>query len=647
MTDGARAIPRLQQVRLPAGAARRSARPRRAGSSGASASGSIRRPRRCRSSAPRKGCRTCRSRWSTRATSRSCPSRATRRTSAAPSWPAPSRTSRRSGRRTTSCSSWSRCPEAVLRRAKLVFVNYPNNPTAAVATPGVPRADGGRLPPPRHPAGVRQRVLRADLRRLSGAEHLRDRRGARGGDRVLLALEELLDDRLADRLRGRAAGADRRADPGQVVRGHRAVPRGPEGRRRRAGPAPRRWWHRSAPSCERRRDAAVAALREAGFTRRVAQGGDVSLGAAARRHRVRGRSPRRALEETGVRGPARQRASARRAKGSSGSRSPSEPTGSGTAAGRLGQDARAPCAEERLRPPLDLAAAASAGAGRGSRIAASVAAARLLPASRWVERSAAGAVRTGRTQLIVLAPPGRRAEPRCRCRISRPRHRPGRPAAAAGRSRRVPRSAPRRGRAAAGGAQPRPGAAPGRGRHRQRRTGGLRRPAAIGIDRSRPGGGPALGPAAAAAAQGAGAAAAARAHAELVDSAVTATVQAYLDSIAADPASQRRQRCRAGPRRSRARNSGWTRKNIYVAGLKIPAAVLALLPIPAGNIDQNRAYNHSDGSAGRPSVRRAAARPTWTEFKRDDPGNRGRKEREREFERNQRTAPPPDDAATP
>ena len=35
-------------------------------------------------------------------------------------------------------------PEAVLRRAKLVFVNYPNNPTAAVAPLGVSRAHGGR-----------------------------------------------------------------------------------------------------------------------------------------------------------------------------------------------------------------------------------------------------------------------------------------------------------------------------------------------------------------------------------------------------------------------------------------------------------------------------------------------------------------------
>src|SRR5204862_53876 len=82
-----------------------------------------------------------------------------------------------------------------------------------------------------------------------------------------------------------------------------------------------------------------------------------------------------------------------------------------------------------------------------------------------------------------------------------------------------------------------------------------------------------------------------KSHVELVDSAVTAIVQGYLDSIANEPA---------------ARNAGlpsWTKdiagkkfgidgKNIYIAGLKIPAVVLALLPISGGNIDQNRAYNH-------------------------------------------------------
>ena len=134
-------------------------------------------------------------------------------------------------------------------------------------------------------------------------------------------------------------------------------------------------------------------------------------------------------------------------------------------------------------------------------------------------------------------------------------------------------------------------------------------------------------------------------HAELVDSAVQAIVQAYLDSIASDPA--------AGA----ARLPSWTKeidgkkfgiddKNIYVAGLKIPAAVLALLPIQGGNIDQNRAYNHlMDLRADLQYAGRRAE--NLAEFKRIIREVRERKEREREFERNQRTAPPPENPPTP
>jgi hypothetical protein len=136
-----------------------------------------------------------------------------------------------------------------------------------------------------------------------------------------------------------------------------------------------------------------------------------------------------------------------------------------------------------------------------------------------------------------------------------------------------------------------------------------------------------------------------RSHVELVDSAVTAIVQAYLDSIANEPA---------------ARNAGlpsWTKdiagkkfgidgKNIYIAGLKIPAAVLALLPISGGNIDQNRAYNHLMDL--RADLQYAAQRSAnLAEFKEMIRDMRLRKEKEREFEANQRTAPPPETPATP
>jgi hypothetical protein len=136
-----------------------------------------------------------------------------------------------------------------------------------------------------------------------------------------------------------------------------------------------------------------------------------------------------------------------------------------------------------------------------------------------------------------------------------------------------------------------------------------------------------------------------RNRAELVDSAVTSIVQAYLDSIANDPASKNQ-----GPpswtTEIAGKKFGLDSKNIYIAGLKIPAAVLALLPIPAGNIDQNRAYNHLMDLRG--DLMYAAQRAqTMEEFKTMIREMRERKEREREFEKNQRTAPPPEEPAIP
>jgi hypothetical protein len=136
-----------------------------------------------------------------------------------------------------------------------------------------------------------------------------------------------------------------------------------------------------------------------------------------------------------------------------------------------------------------------------------------------------------------------------------------------------------------------------------------------------------------------------RNRAELIDSAVTSIVQAYLDSIANDPAS-RDQGLPSWTTNIAGKKFGLDSKNIYIAGLKIPAAVLALLPIPAGNIDQNRAYNHLMDLRG--DLLYAAQRAqTMEEFKTMIREMRERKEREREFERNQRTAPPPEEPARP
>jgi len=134
-------------------------------------------------------------------------------------------------------------------------------------------------------------------------------------------------------------------------------------------------------------------------------------------------------------------------------------------------------------------------------------------------------------------------------------------------------------------------------------------------------------------------------HAELVDSAVTAIVQAYLDSIATDPSS-RKARLPSWTTNVAGTKFGLDSSNIYIAGLKIPAAVLALLPIPAGNIDQNRAYNHL--MSMRADLQQAAQRSqNLQEFKDMIRDMRLRKEREEEFERNQRTAPPPEEPPTP
>src|SRR5262249_956841 len=136
-----------------------------------------------------------------------------------------------------------------------------------------------------------------------------------------------------------------------------------------------------------------------------------------------------------------------------------------------------------------------------------------------------------------------------------------------------------------------------------------------------------------------------KSHVELVDSAVTAIVQAYLDSIAAEPAS-RNAELPSWTTDIAGKKFGVDGKNIYVAGLKIPAAVLALLPISGGNIDQNRAYNHMMDL--RADIQYAAQRSAnLAEFKEMIRDMRLRKEREREFEQNQRTAPPPDSSKAP
>lgn len=127
-----------------------------------------------------------------------------------------------------------------------------------------------------------------------------------------------------------------------------------------------------------------------------------------------------------------------------------------------------------------------------------------------------------------------------------------------------------------------------------------------------------------------------KSHAELVDSAVTATIQAFLDSIAREP---------------RDPNAEWgtevagkkfalSGKYLTIAGLRIPAAVLALLPIGGGS-NQLKAFDRTDDLLA--DLRQAALRAETTDqFKEAIRDLRRRRDEQREFERNQRTPPPAD-----
>ncbi|HWA56148.1 MAG TPA: hypothetical protein VG692_02785 [Gemmatimonadales bacterium] len=128
-----------------------------------------------------------------------------------------------------------------------------------------------------------------------------------------------------------------------------------------------------------------------------------------------------------------------------------------------------------------------------------------------------------------------------------------------------------------------------------------------------------------------------KSHEQLVDSAVTAIVQRFLDSIAVEPGADRVKlpdwtTTVAGAK------FGLDSRNIYIAGLKIPAAVLALLPLPTGG-NQQQALDHN-GAWIAEDLRRAASRAaTLDEFKQAVRELRERKEYERQLERAQREQP--------
>ncbi|MDX2122025.1 MAG: hypothetical protein SF070_13350 [Gemmatimonadota bacterium] len=126
-------------------------------------------------------------------------------------------------------------------------------------------------------------------------------------------------------------------------------------------------------------------------------------------------------------------------------------------------------------------------------------------------------------------------------------------------------------------------------------------------------------------------------HIELVDSAVTAIVQGYLDSIAREPGADRVP-LPDWTTEIDGKKFGLDSRNIYVAGLKIPAVVLALLPLPSGG-NQLSALDHN-GQWIAEDLRRAASRAaTLEDFKRAVRELRQEKQRQKDLERAQRERP--------
>lgn len=129
----------------------------------------------------------------------------------------------------------------------------------------------------------------------------------------------------------------------------------------------------------------------------------------------------------------------------------------------------------------------------------------------------------------------------------------------------------------------------------------------------------------------------ARTHFELVDSAVSAIVQNYIDSLLNAPTPAGNQ-LPAWTTEIAGKTWGIDQRFIHLGGFKIPTALLALLPIPStSNLDLRQAHRMNDIRADLIYATQRAA--TMDEFKAAIREIRLRREREREIARNQRQAP--------
>ncbi len=130
----------------------------------------------------------------------------------------------------------------------------------------------------------------------------------------------------------------------------------------------------------------------------------------------------------------------------------------------------------------------------------------------------------------------------------------------------------------------------------------------------------------------------AQTHAQLVDSAVSAIVQEYIDSVLNAPVAPG-QRPPSWTTQIFGKTFGLDSKYIYLGGLKIPSAVLALLPIKGGGASME--YSQANRlSLIREDLQRASAKAqTMEDFKRAIRELRAERERLKQLERNQKLKP--------
>ncbi len=130
----------------------------------------------------------------------------------------------------------------------------------------------------------------------------------------------------------------------------------------------------------------------------------------------------------------------------------------------------------------------------------------------------------------------------------------------------------------------------------------------------------------------------AQTHAELVDSAVSAIVQAYIDSVLNAPETPG-QKPPSWTTQIFGKTFGLDSKYIYLGGLKIPSALLALLPIKGGGATMQ--YSEANRlSLIHEDLQRASARAqTMDDFKRAIRELRAERERLHQLEVNQKLKP--------